>query len=107
MFFWPPPLIYLFQVGAELDSLNKEECSPLMVACAEGKVNVVRYLLHVGADMTLRGHDGMTCLHLAAQNGHLECVHAILSQSRLPRKLINETVICLFNIFESYKCPEP
>ena len=82
-----------FKVGAELNALNKDDCTPLMLACAEGHTDVVKYLLHLGADMVLRGNDGMTCLHLAAQSGHLECVHAILTQNLFPRRMINETVI--------------
>ena len=35
------------------------------------------------------GDDGMTSLHLAAQNGHLEVVHAILNQNNMPKKFIN------------------
>ena len=35
------------------------------------------------------GDDGMTSLHLAAQNGHIEVVHAILNQNNMPRKYIN------------------
>lgn len=79
----------LLQVGAELDALDNEQCSSLMIACSIGKVEMVRYLLGAGADITLRRDNGMTCLHLAAQNGHLECVHAILSKSRVPKKFIN------------------
>ena len=37
------------------------------------------------------GDDGMTSLHLAAQNGHIEVVHAILNQNNMPRKYINLT----------------
>ena len=33
----------------------------------------------------------MTSLHLAAQNGHIEVVHAILNQNNMPRKYINLT----------------
>ena len=58
--------------------------------------NIVKFVLKsyfysfiAGADLTLRGDDGMTCLHLAAQSGHLECVHVILGQNNLPRKFIN------------------
>jgi len=60
-----------------------------MLACIKGKANLVKYLVAAGADLTLRGDDGMTCLHLASQNGHLECVHLILMQINLPRKFIN------------------
>lgn len=79
----------LVQAGAELDAIDDEQNTPLMVACVKGKPNIVRYLLDSGADLTLRGDDGMTCLHLAAQNGHLECVHVILTQNNLPRKFMN------------------
>ena len=54
-----------------------------------GRANLVKYLVSAGADLTLRGDDGMTCLHLAAQNGKLDCVHLILSQKNLPRKFMN------------------
>ncbi len=40
--------------------------------------------------MTQIGDDGMTCLHLATQNGFLECAHVILSQSHLPRNFLNK-----------------
>ena len=79
----------LVQAGGELDAIDDEQNTPLMLACIKGKANIVRYLLQAGADLTLRGDDGMTCLHLAAQNGHLECVHIILGQNNLPRKFIN------------------
>ena len=79
----------LVQAGGELDAIDDEQNTPLMLACIKGKANVVRYLLQAGADLTLRGDDGMTCLHLAAQNGHIECVHIILGQNNLPRRFIN------------------
>lgn len=49
----------------------------------------VSFLRQAGADLTLKGDDGMTCLHLAAQSGHLECCHVILGQTNLPRKFLN------------------
>ena len=87
----------LVQAGAELDALDNEQNSPLMLACIKGQPPVVRYLLQAGADLTLRGDDGMTCLHLAAQNGHLECVQDILSQNNLPRRFINQQVSQMLN----------
>ena len=87
-----------------MDALNKEECSPLMVSCVEGQTDVIKYLLLVGANMCLRSHEGMTCLHLAAKNGHLEAVHAVLSHSRLPKKLINETVIDNSLTLVNFRC---
>ena len=79
----------LVQAGAELDTLDDEQNSPLMLSCIKGRSNVARYLLKSGADLTLKGDDGMTCLHLAAQSGHLECAHLVLNQTNLPRNFIN------------------
>jgi len=83
-----------------VDALNKEEWSPLMVACAEGQTQVIKYLLHVGANIELRSTDGMTTLHLAAKNGHLEAVHIILSYGDLSprRRLLNQTVRKLLTV---------
>lgn len=65
-----------------------------MTACAEGKTDVVSYLIHVGTNVDLRSSDGMTCLHLAAKNGHLEAVHAVLTNGKLAtrKNLLNKTV---------------
>lgn len=81
-------------MGAEIDALNKEQSSPLMTACAEGKTDVVNYLIHVGANVDLRSFEGMTCLHLAAKNGHIEAVHAVLTNGKLStrKNLLNKTV---------------
>ena len=35
----------LVQAGAELDAIDDEQNTPLMLACTKGKTNVVRYLL--------------------------------------------------------------
>merc|ERR1712150_282148 len=59
------------------------------IASQEGKSDIVRYLLQAGADLKWKGDDGMTSLHLAAQNGHLEVVHAILNQNNKQREIIN------------------
>ena len=58
----------LVQAGAELDAIDDEHNTPLMLACVKGKANVVRYLLAAGSDLTLRGEDGMTCLHLVSRS---------------------------------------
>lgn len=79
----------LVQAGTELDTLDDGQNSALMIASIKGRHEVVKYLLQAGADPTLRGDDGMTCLHLATQSGHLECSHVILNQTNLPRNFMN------------------
>lgn len=45
--------------------------TPLYLACQEGHLHVVEYLVkECVADVHLRAHDGMTCLHAAAHMGH-------------------------------------
>ena len=55
----------------------------------QGYPNIVRFLITSGAKVDLKSDDGMTALHLAAQNGHLECTHIILGANNLPRNHIN------------------
>ena len=50
---------------------------------------MVRYLIAAGAKVELKSDDGMTALHLATQNGHLECAHIILGSNNLPKNHIN------------------
>lgn len=59
-----------------------------MLAATNGKADVVRYLMKVGADVTLKGEDGMTALHMAAKSGHLDVCQVILSESKVPKTLV-------------------
>jgi hypothetical protein len=48
-------------------------------ACAYGRLDVVRYLLDTGVDVTER-HRGETSLHVAAYGGHVEAVALLLQR---------------------------
>ncbi|KAH9167691.1 hypothetical protein EDB89DRAFT_2232237 [Lactarius sanguifluus] len=50
----------------------------LHAASEDGLVNVVRWLLNIGADANARRHDRKTPLHLAAAKGRLEVVRTLL-----------------------------
>lgn len=53
----------------------------LYLACQEGHLHVAEYLVkECGADVHLRAHDGMTCLHAAAHMGHEAVVVWLVSR---------------------------
>lgn len=67
-----------------------------MLAASRGKADVVKYLIRIGADVTLKGEDGMTALHMAAKSGHLDVCRIILTECKAPRTLVgNEDFIML------------
>lgn len=78
----------LIQAGAQVDMMDKNQLTPLMLAAIEGRTDIVRYLVRVGADVTLKGEDGMTALHMAAKSGHLDACRIILSECKVPRTLV-------------------
>ncbi|KAK1786610.1 hypothetical protein P4O66_003053 [Electrophorus voltai] len=50
---------------------TKNGATPLYLACQEGHLEVVQYLVkECGAEPSIRANDGMTPLHAAAQMGH-------------------------------------
>ncbi len=77
--------------GAELEA-DVYRGSALMWAAASGRTAAVRRLLDLGADVSGRSTfggsthgEGVTPLHLAAQGGHMETVHALLAAGADPR----------------------
>lgn len=54
-----------------INSQTKNGATPLYLACQEGHLEIVQYLVKdCQADSSIRANDGMTCLHAAAQMGH-------------------------------------
>ncbi|CAG03205.1 unnamed protein product, partial [Tetraodon nigroviridis] len=54
-----------------INSQTKNGATPLYLACQEGHLEIVQYLLKdCQADSSIRANDGMTALHAAAQMGH-------------------------------------
>lgn len=77
--------------------MDKNQLTPLMLAATKGRAEVVRYLIRIGADVTLKGEDGMTALHMSAKSGHLDVCRIILSECKVPRTLVGKVyTLCQF-----------
>ena len=57
---------------------NNSGTTPLMITCYNGHMNVATYLVEHGANIHLQDKNGNTCLHYAAQRGHVEVVNKLL-----------------------------
>jgi len=55
-------------------------CTPLHIACQGGYHAVVKALLAAGASRTARNSNLFSCLHSAAQEGHLACVTLLIGR---------------------------
>jgi len=54
--------------------------TPLMLACAGGHHAMVKALLAAGGSRTAHNTESFSCLHFAAQNGHLSCVTLLIGR---------------------------
>ena len=53
--------------------------TPLMTTCYYGHMNVATYLVEQGTNIHLQDKNGNTCLHCAAEMGHVEVVSKLLA----------------------------
>ena len=68
----------------DVDARDADGLTPLMIAAARGRADLVRLLLRAGADVcTTDSRAGATALHKACQGGSLEVVRLLLAAGAL------------------------
>ncbi|XP_065888702.1 inversin-like [Dysidea avara] len=70
----------LLQHGAQVNTIDAEQQSPLFRACERGHTEVMVTLLQAGADVNLADNGGRTPLHWAASGGHSYMCSALIQQ---------------------------
>lgn len=65
-----------------IDMMDKEKRTAVMCAVVGRKNEILKVLVQFGADVALKGPDGMTALHLAAKIGNFAAVQIILDYFR-------------------------
>lgn len=73
------------QVRHAVDSLDASGWTPLMLACENGYLNVVKLLAEAGSDLNRQATSGTNAapLHIAAENGHTGIVKFLLDKSKM------------------------
>ncbi|XP_064085936.1 uncharacterized protein LOC135201025 isoform X2 [Macrobrachium nipponense] len=88
-----------FSDDSLLDTIVNDATGSTMlhIAAAYGRINMIEYLLSVGADHTCKTKDGLTAPHLAAARGHKKCMEYIIDYTKhhekwnsvLPQQVLN------------------
>jgi hypothetical protein len=69
---------YLLDAGADMEARDGDGRTPLVAACAEGRVDAVRALIEEDADLEARDGENRTPLIVASVGGGVDAVRALL-----------------------------
>jgi ankyrin repeat protein len=83
-------LSVLVDGGANVDAVNEDGDTALMLAATEGCTSAVSVLLSVGANVEIVNTNCETALTLAATNGHASIVSALLDASAHVETLLDQ-----------------
>ena len=64
----------------DINSKDNDSHTPLFIAAHEGQVSLLQFLTSRGADLHRKDILGREPLHYASQNGHLNCVKALVKE---------------------------
>jgi len=73
-------LVFMLENGANLNSKDKDDWTPLHFAAVNGHLSVVEYLVNQKADINEKNKDDCAPLHYAAQRGYLSVVEYLFNQ---------------------------
>eukprot|EP00118_Oscarella_pearsei_P008950 m.48729 g.48729 ORF g.48729 m.48729 type:complete len:974 (+) comp33916_c0_seq2:40-2961(+) len=65
--------------GCDNESRDQWSCTPAHYTCLYGNANCLQILLARGAHDYATDINGLTCLHYAVQENHLDCIHLLVS----------------------------
>jgi len=84
---------------AKLDVRNDEGLTPVNLAAREGKTEIVKELLHLGADMSIGDFENSTPIHNAAVGGYVDTVEVLLDAgAAVDERDDNEMTALLFAV---------
>ncbi|XP_055299666.1 transient receptor potential cation channel subfamily A member 1 isoform X2 [Sitodiplosis mosellana] len=69
MFDYPDVVSYLIKEGADINALDREHRSPLLLAASRGAWKTVLALIKLGAEITIKDVNQRNVLHLVIMNG--------------------------------------
>ena len=73
-------VVFLLQCDASLvNATDYFNSTPIHLAVCKGNSDVVKTLLHYGADANARGRIGKKALHYACEQGHVACIHELMA----------------------------
>jgi len=70
----------LLSGGADVDSVNQDGETPLMIASEIGNMRMLNILLVHNPDVNMKNQNGMTALMIAAENGQLFVVDRLVQE---------------------------
>ncbi|KIC74673.1 hypothetical protein DB42_AZ00280 [Neochlamydia sp. EPS4] len=73
---------YLIEQGANVNTVDQSNQSPLYHACNEAQIHfdIIHSLISAGANLHQTTDDNQTCLHTASEKGNVEVVNLLIQQ---------------------------
>ena len=79
---------------ADINAINKNKQTALMIACENGNVNAIKVLLKNRADLEIANADGDTCIHVVARGDYSkDIIHSMVKNGAdvNAKNMFNET----------------